>query len=137
MGGGHEQKTIGRVKMKYVLLIHETPGNLESRKTSGPDPYIAAWRAYHKALVAGGAYVDGSPLKDVTMGTTIRLRDGRRQVQDGPFAEPKEQLGGFILIDVPSVDAALEWAARCPAAATGSVEVRPVDTGYHSTYDES
>ena len=123
--------------MKYILLINETASNLESRKSTGPDPYIAAWRAYHKALVAGGAYVDGAPLKEVTTGTTIRVRDGRRQVQDGPFAEPKEQLGGFIVIDVPSLDAALEWAARCPAAATGFVEVRPVDDRYHATYEES
>ena len=122
--------------MKYILLICETAQNLESRKTDGPDPYIAAWRAYHKALVASGAYVGGAPLKDVTTATTVRLKDGRRHVQDGPFAEAKEQLGGFIIVDVPSLDAALEWAARCPAAATGSVEVRPVDVGYHATYDE-
>ena len=122
--------------MKYILLICETAQNLESRKADGPDPYIAAWRAYHKALVASGAYVGGAPLKDVTTATTVRLKDGRRHVQDGPFAEAKEQLGGFIIVDVPSLDAALEWAARCPAAATGSVEVRPVDVGYHATYEE-
>jgi hypothetical protein len=122
--------------MKYILLICETAQNFESRKTAGPDPYIAAWRAYHKALVASGAYVGGAPLKDVGTATTVRLKDGRRHVQDGPFAEAKEQLGGFIIVDVPSLDAALEWAARCPAAATGSVEVRPVDVGYHDTYDE-
>ena len=123
--------------MKFILLINETGPNLESRRNPGPDPYIAAWRAYHKALVAGGAYVDGAPLKDVATGTTVRLRDGRRHVQDGPFPEPKEQLGGFILVDVASLDEALEWAARCPAAATGSVEVRPVDVGYHDTYENS
>ncbi len=122
--------------MKYILLICETAQNLESRKADGPDPYIAAWRAYHKALVAAGAYVGGAPLKDVATATTVRLKDGRRHVQDGPFAEAKEQLGGFIIVDVPSLDAALEWAARCPAAATGSVEVRPVDVGYHATYEE-
>ena len=122
--------------MQNILLIGETASNLESRKASGPDPYIAAWRAYHKALVASGAYVGGAPLKDVATATTVRLKDGRRHVQDGPFAEAKEQLGGFIIVDVPSLDAALEWAARCPAAATGCVEVRPVDVGYHDTYDQ-
>ena len=81
--------------MKYILLIYETPQNLESRKDPGHDPYVAAWRAYHKALVAAGAYVGGAPLKDVATATTVRLRDGRRHVQDGPFAEAKEQLGGF------------------------------------------
>ncbi len=123
--------------MKYILLIFETPGNLQSRKNPGPDPYIAAWRAYHKALVAAGAYVDGAPLKDVATATTVRLREGRRHVQDGPFAEAKEQLGGFVILDVGSLDAALEWAARCPAAASGSVEVRPVDVDFHATFMET
>jgi hypothetical protein len=122
--------------MKYILLIFETTSNLESRKTPGHDPYIAAWRAYDKALVASGAYVGGAPLKDVGTATTVRLREGRRHVQDGPFAEAKEQLGGFIILDVASLDAALEWAARCPAAASGSVEVRPVDVDYHATFVE-
>ena len=119
--------------MKYVMLIYETPPNLESRKDPERDPYIAAWRAYYKALVGAGTYVGGAPLKDVATATTIRLRDGRRHVQDGPFAEAKEQLGGFIILDVASLDAALEWAARCPAAAFGAVEVRPMDVDYRAT----
>ena len=119
--------------MKYVMLIYETPPNLESRKDPERDPYVAAWRAYHKALAgAGTTYVGGAPLKDVATATTIRLRDGRRHVQDGPFAEAKEQLGGFIILDVASLDAALEWAARCPAAAFGAVEVRPMDVDYRA-----
>ena len=123
--------------MKYVMLIYETQSNLESRKNPEPDPYVAAWRAYHKALVAAGAYVVGAPLKDVATATTVRLRDGRRHVQDGPFAEAKEQLGGFTIFDAASLDAALEWAARCPAAASGAVEVRPVDVDYHATFEET
>ena len=119
--------------MKYVMLIYETPPNLESRKDPGRDPYTAAWRAYYKALVAAGAYVGGAPLKDAATATTVRLRDGRRHVQDGPFAEAKEQLGGFLIFDAASLDAALEWAARCPATASGAVEVRPMDVGYHDT----
>ncbi len=58
--------------------------------------------------------------------TTVRLRDGRRQVQDGPYADSKEQLGGYFILDVPDLDVALDWAARCPAAPGGSVEIRPV-----------
>jgi hypothetical protein len=74
--------------MKYALLVYETPADLESRKDSERDPYIAAWKAYHKALVAAGAILrGGAPLKDVATATTVRLRDGRRYVQDGPFAE--------------------------------------------------
>ena len=118
--------------MKYVMLVYETPPDLESRKDPKRDPYVAAWRAYYKALVAAGAYVSGEPLKDVATATTVRLRDGKRYVQDGPFADAKEQLGGFTILDVPSLDAALEWAARCPATASGAVEVRPIDVDFHA-----
>jgi hypothetical protein len=123
--------TRGRVTMQYVVLIYESPKDFESRGSGESHPYIAAWRAYHKALVAAGVYVGGAPLQDIGTATTVRLKDGQRRVQDGPFAEAKEQLGGFIILELPSIDAALEWAARCPAAATGAVEVRPVDTAAH------
>lgn len=124
--------------MKYVMLIFETPENLDARKDAETDPYIAAWRAYDKALRAAGTgvYQGGAPLKDVATATTVRLREGRRHVQDGPFAEGKDELGGFILLDVPSLDAALEWAARCPAAASGAVEVRPIDVDFHATFEK-
>jgi hypothetical protein len=123
--------------MKYVMLIFETPENLEARKDPEHSPYIAAWRAYDKALQAAGAgvYQGGAPLKDVATATTVRLREGRRHVQDGPFAEGKDELGGFILLDVPSLDAALEWAARCPAAASGAIEVRPIDVAFHAMFE--
>jgi len=117
--------------MQYVVLIYESPKDFESRGSGESHPYIAAWRAYHKALVAAGVYVGGAPLQDIGTATTVRLKDGQRRVQDGPFAEAKEQLGGFIILELPSIDAALEWAARCPAAATGAVEVRPIDTAAH------
>jgi hypothetical protein len=87
---------------------------------------MAPWRAYYKALVDAGVYVTGAPLQPDSTGTTIRMKGGQRQVQDGPYADTKEQLGGFIILDLPSLDAALEWAARCPTAATGAVEIRPV-----------
>ena len=113
--------------MKYVMLIHETPAAVAGRG-QGPDhPYIAAWRAYHKALVDAGVYVAGAPLKLNDTSTTVRLEQGKRRVQDGPFVEAKEQLGGFCIIEVKDLDAALDWAARCPAAGYGAVEVRAVD----------
>jgi hypothetical protein len=65
-------------------------------------------------------------LQPPTMSTTVRLRDGQRVVHDGPYADTKEQLGGYFVLEVPDLDPALEWAARCPAAAAGSVEVRPL-----------
>jgi hypothetical protein len=70
-------------------------------------------------------FVGGAALQPPGHGATVRQRDGRRQVQDGPFAEAKEQLGGYYIIDVVSLDQALEWAARCPATGYGAVEVRP------------
>ena len=87
----------------------------------------------YKALVEAGTYVGGEPLQPVASATTVRLRGGKRHVQDGPYADTKEQLGGFIILELPSLDAALAWAARCPAAATGAVEVRPLAPETHET----
>ena len=112
--------------MQFALLIYESPDAFASRKSDGSDAYTGAWRAYHKALVDSGVYVGGNPLRAAESGTTIRLKNGKRHVQDGPYAHTKEQLAGFILMELPSLDAALDWAARCPSAATGAVEVRPV-----------
>lgn len=122
--------------MKYILLIHEPKANFEARREGESGPYISAWRTYYQALLQAGVYVDGAPLKDSTTGTTVRVRDDKRQVQDGPYAETKEQLGGFILLELPSLDAAIEWAARCPAARSGAVEVRPMDVESHTTIQD-
>src|SRR5262245_25981069 len=113
--------------MQFALLIYESPEAFESRKESnGTNHYIGAWRAYYKALVESGVYVGGDPLELPETGTTIRMKEGKRGVQDGPYADTKEQLGGFTILELPSLDAALEWAARCPAASYGAVEVRPL-----------
>ena len=117
--------------MKYVMLVYETAANLEARNHTADEPYVAAWRAYYKAMTEAGVYVSGAPLREAGTATTVRLKNGKRQVQDGPIAEAKEQLGGFMILELPSLDAALDWAARCPAAATGALEVRPMDVGYH------
>jgi hypothetical protein len=113
--------------MKYAVMVYETQAELDARN----DPqrqgeYWAAYFAYSKALAEAGVSAGGAGLQAPHTATTVRLRGNKRQVQDGPFADTKEQLGGFFLIDVPDLDKALEWAARCPAAATGSVEVRPM-----------
>jgi len=112
--------------MKFALLIYEPLDAFASRKGDGSDAYTGAWRAYHKALVESDVFVGGDPLEVPETGTTIKIKDGKRGVQDGPYADTKEQLGGFTIIEVPSLDAALEWAARCPAASYGAVEVRPL-----------
>jgi len=112
--------------MQFALLVYESPEAFATRSKDGTDSYTGAWRAYHKALVESGAYVAGDPLEVPETGTTVRVKEGKRHVQDGPYADTKEQLGGFIILELPSLDAALEWAARCPAASTGVMEVRPL-----------
>ena len=111
--------------MQFALLIYESPEAFAARKSDGSDPYTGAWRAYYKALVDAGIYVGGDPLEAPETATTVRLKEGKRRVQDGPFADTKEQLGGFTILELPSLDAALDWAARCPAASVAAVEVRP------------
>jgi hypothetical protein len=88
--------------------------------------YFGAWRIYHKAITEAGIYLGGNALEGPDTATTVRQREGQRQIQDGPYASTKEQLGGIVLLELPSLDAALDWAARCPAASYGAVEVRPL-----------
>jgi hypothetical protein len=110
--------------MQFALLVYELPEAFAKRNSDETDPYLGAWRAYYKAMVDAGIYVGGDPLEVPETGTTVRLKDGKRRVQDGPFADTKEQLGGFIILELASLDSALDWAARCPAASAGAVEVR-------------
>jgi len=113
--------------MKYALLVHESQEYFARRKEPGS---IAAGRAYGEALQAAGVFVGGAGLESPQAATTVSVRDGKRQVHDGPYAETKEFLAGFAIIDVPNLDVALEWAARHPAAGHSSVEVRPLLGSY-------
>ncbi|HEV2297181.1 MAG TPA: YciI family protein [Candidatus Acidoferrales bacterium] len=112
--------------MQFALLIYESPEAFEARKNDDNDPYLGAWRGYYKALVAAGVYVGGDALDLPETATTVRVKERKRGVQDGPYAETKEQVAGFLVLELPSLDAALDWAARCPAASLGAVEVRPL-----------
>ena len=112
--------------MQFALLVYESPEAFAARKNYHNDPYIGAWRGYYKALVEAGIYVGGDPLETPETATTVQIKDARRRVQDGPYADTKEQLGGFIILELPSLDTALDWAARCPAASVAAVEVRPL-----------
>jgi hypothetical protein len=113
--------------MNYSILIYETPGDFDRRNDpQAQEAYWAAWPPYAQALRDAGVYVTGFALQAPTTATTVASRDGERQVQDGPFADTKEQLGGVIVIDVPNLDVALDWAARCPTTVSGYVEVRPI-----------
>jgi hypothetical protein len=111
--------------MRYLLLIYS------EEPTSAPDPVQAEsvmneYWAYTNAINEAGASKGGEALQDSKTATTVRIKDGERVITDGPFAETREVLGGFYLLDVPDLDAAIEWAAKCPGAKYGSIELRPI-----------
>lgn len=108
--------------MKYMLLIYED----DAERVEMMDERMPHCAAYVEAMKKAGIYLEGERLRAVSSTTTVRVADGKTHVVDGPYAETKEQLGGFHVIDVPDLDAALAWAARCPSASRGHVEIRPV-----------
>ncbi|MFH9108473.1 YciI family protein [Streptomyces albus] len=114
--------------MKYVLLINAGSVGEDGQADGCDAQAVEDWIAFDKAVRDAGVMVSGESLADLVTATTVRVaEDGRRSVVDGPFAETREVLGGFYVIDVPDLDAALDWAARCPGArGGGSVVVRPV-----------
>ncbi len=113
--------------MQYMLIFGETAQNFTDRDDPAKSgDYWGAWTAYVGALYQSGMVVSGAALQAPRTATTVRVRDGARHVQDGPFADTKEQLAGFFVIEAPDLDTALGWAARSPAASYASVEVRPV-----------
>lgn len=108
--------------MQYMLMFYQPAAEFEARG----DTTMGAWMAYVQAIRASGITTSGYGLQPPATGTSLRVRGQQRQVQDGPFADTKEQLGGYFIIDVPDLDTALAWAERAPCASTGGVEVRPV-----------
>jgi hypothetical protein len=113
--------------MQYMLIFNETAEELARREDPAAAPeYWGAWSAFVAAIGSAGVVVSGNALQPPRTGTRVRIVDGARQVQDGPYADTHEHLGGYFVVEVPHLDAALEWAARAPCASAGSVEVRPV-----------
>lgn len=112
--------------MKYMLLLYSAP---EARPEPGTPRQAAEmneWFAFTNEAAEAGVLIAGDPLVDVTAATTLRIRDEKTVTTDGPFAETKETLGGYYIVDVENVDEALKWAEKIPLAPYGSVEVRPV-----------
>jgi hypothetical protein len=111
--------------MKYLLLIQTTSVDGDG---AADECTVEDWMAYDKEVRDAGVFVSGESLADLITATTVRVApSGERTVTDGPFAETREVLGGFYVIDVPDLDAALDWAARCPGSrGSGAVTVRPV-----------
>lgn len=113
--------------MQFMIMHYESAS--ENAKRTHPTQaaeYWGGWNAFIGAMAQAGIIVKGDGLLGPETATTVRVRDGKRTVQDGPFADTKEQLGGYFVIEVPDLDTALSWAVRAPCVHDGSVEVRPV-----------
>ena len=112
--------------MKYMLLVYSDEAGMKAASKAQMEQTLAAYGAYVEALKKAGIDAGMDRLQGASAATTVRIADGKTQVLDGPYAETKEQLGGYFIIDVADLDAALSWAARCPGASHGAVEVRPI-----------
>jgi hypothetical protein len=126
--------------MKFMLLLWGDEGQWADMSEEEATAEMARWEDYSNQLVAAGAMVSGEGLQPSATSKTLRIENGERVVTDGPYAETKEQLGGFYVIDVETFDDALEWAAKLPSMEYGSTEVRPVllyeDTGAEDTQSQ-
>jgi hypothetical protein len=112
--------------MKYMLTIYGDPSEWDGATPEEGAQLMAAYEALDRELQEAGALLGGEALQRPETATTVRVRDGERLLTDGPFAETREQLGGFYLLECANLDEAIGWAAKIPNAADGSVEVRPV-----------
>ena len=112
--------------MQYLMTLYVNETGWTKLSKAEQEQGVAAYTAYTEALTKAGVLKGSNRLRPSSSATTVRISNGKTQVLDGPYADSKEQLGGYYLIDVPDLDAALSWAARCPAAGHGVVEVRPI-----------
>jgi hypothetical protein len=112
--------------MRYLLLIYEDEARRSEMSKAEADGMMAAYYDFTDAVKESGHYLASEPLQPVETATSVRVRDGTRIVTDGPFAETKEQLGGFFLIEARDLDEAIDVATRIPGAETGCIEVRPI-----------
>ena len=112
--------------MKYLLMIHSNEQADAAMTPEQGGKLMQAYGAYTEALIKAGVLEGSNRLRPVTDATSVRVRNGKTEVLNGPYAETREQLGGYYLIDVADLDAALSWAARCPSSSIGTIEVRPI-----------
>ncbi|RUS63704.1 YciI family protein [Pseudorhodobacter sp. E13] len=112
--------------MKYIALIYSDPAREPKPGTPEGDADMQAYFTLNDSLIEAGVLVGGEALEGVETATSLRIKAGKVETMDGPFAETKELLGGFYIIDVPDLDSALKYAAMIPAAAHGTIELRPV-----------
>lgn len=112
--------------MQYLLILYANEAGWGQMTKAEQEQGVAAYGAYTEALKKAGALVGSNRLRPTSSASTVRVANGKSQVLDGPYADSKEQLGGYYLIEAPDLDAALSWAARCPTSSHGAVEVRPI-----------
>ena len=112
--------------MQYLLMLYVNESGWTKLSKAEQEQGVAAYTAYTEALTKASVLKGANRLQPSASATTVRTTHGKTQVLDGPYVDSKEQLGGYYLIDAPDLDAALSWAARCPAAGHGVVEVRPL-----------
>jgi hypothetical protein len=112
--------------MQYLLMLYLNENGWNSLTPAQQQQGAAAYKAYTEALKKAGVFVGSNRLQPTSSATTVRIADGRSHVLDGPYADSKEQLAGYYLIEAPDLDGAIDWANRCPTASHGIVEVRPV-----------
>jgi hypothetical protein len=115
-----------RLVMQYMLLIYDDESIWRTMPEGEREAVMGEYFAYTESLKSAGKYVAGDALQPTETATSLRVRDGEVAKTDGPFAETKEALGGYYLVDVDSEDEALEWAAKIPSARFGTIEVRPI-----------
>jgi hypothetical protein len=121
--------------MRYLLMDYVNENGWPQLPRAEQERWLGAYRGYMEAMTKAGVLQSSNGLRPTSAATTVRVADGKVQVLDGPYADTKEQLGGFHLIEVADLDAAISWAARSPTALHGVVEVRPVMDGTLLTRD--
>jgi hypothetical protein len=112
--------------MKYLCLIYDEEKLMAARPKADSDAFMGEYMAFSEAIRKSGHYIAGQALQPVQTATTVRIRSGKLSTTDGPFAETKEQLGGFYLIEARDLNDAIQVASRIPSARTGCIEVRPI-----------
>jgi len=112
--------------MQYMLLIYGSDAKRAAATKADMEKMMSAYGAYTEALKKAGVHRAGDPLESSASATTVRMANGKTEVLNGPYAETREQLGGYYIIDVPDLDNAISWASRCPGASFGTMEVRAI-----------
>jgi hypothetical protein len=114
------------MEMKYLLMAYVNEAGFATLTKDQQEQGLAAYGAFMEAMKKSGVFVGSNRLQPSAASTVVRVTNGKSQVLDGPYVDTKEQIGGYFLIDVPNLDAAISWATRCPASSHGAVELRPV-----------